>query len=152
MMKIKKMLLLGAALSAAVLSAHADEPGRHPYYVHALNDLATAKFLVEHRRPEDGAIGNHETVMTEEINAAFGEIRAAMKNDGKGMDPQMGHDQIADASGRIHQALDLLKKAHDDVAHEEDDPASKGLQVRALKHIDAAMWNAQQVIADVGRR
>lgn len=150
-MKVQKMLAIAVTLSAIGLTAHAQEPGRHPYYAHALNDLKTAKFLVEHRRPEDGAIGNHETVMTEEINAAFGEIKAAMRNDDKSAEPQMGHDQIADASGRMHQALDLLKKAHDDVAHEEDDPASKGLQQRALKHIDAAMWNAQQVIADVSR-
>jgi len=151
MMKIKKMLLLSAALSAAALTAHADEPGKHPYYVHALNDLETAKFLVEHRRAEDGTIGNHEMLVKEEINAAFGEIKTAMKYDRKGADQQMGHDQIADVSGRMHQALDLLKKAHDDVSHEEDDPASKGLQVRALKHIDAAIWQAQQVINDAAR-
>jgi hypothetical protein len=40
--------------------------------------------------------------------------------------------------GRFHRALELLDKAHNDIAREEDDPSVRGLRDRALHHIDEA--------------
>lgn len=51
----KKSLIAALVLMAAAsLPALADEYGRHPFYLHALSDLRTAAWKVEHRRPEDG--------------------------------------------------------------------------------------------------
>ena len=43
-----------------------------------------------------------------------------------------------DRKGRYHRALELLDKAHEDVAREEDDSWARGLRNRALHHIDEA--------------
>jgi hypothetical protein len=43
-----------------------------------------------------------------------------------------------DRAGRFHRAMELLDKAHNDIAREEDDPGVRGLRDRALHHIDEA--------------
>jgi hypothetical protein len=47
-------------------------------------------------------------------------------------------DAQMDGAGRFHRALELLDKAHNDIAREEDDPSVLGLRNRALHHIGEA--------------
>jgi hypothetical protein len=49
----------------------------------------------------------------------------------------------------LHEALELLRKVHSDVAREEDDPMVKGLRDRAVGHIDGAIHATEGAVRDV---
>ncbi|WP_394781594.1 hypothetical protein [Undibacterium sp.] len=155
-MTLKKALALPLLLSAvAAISAcstapaHADEPGRHPAYLHALSDLRAANWMLEHRRPEDGAIADDELIARDEIGAAFNEIKRAAIYDGKDIRFHPETDVALPRDGRLHKAVDLLRKVHNDIAREEDDPGTRGLQHRALEHVDAALHASEHAIGEV---
>jgi hypothetical protein len=139
------LLTLAAALASA---AHADLPGKHPAYLHALTDLRAARWMLEHR-PGDAAVSGREDEATTEIDAAIGEIKRAAIDDGKDIHDHPGVDAPTDRPGRLHKALELLRKTHDDVAREEDDPAIRGLRNRAVGHIDHAIHATERAIHDV---
>lgn len=144
-----KSILAGVALALALpLAANADLPGKHPAYLHALSDLRAARWMLEHR-PGDGAVSGQEDVAITEVDAAIREIKKAAIDDGKDIHDHPGVSDIGDRPGRLHKALDLLHKTHDDVAREEDDPMVKGLRNRAVGHIDAAIEATKHAIGDV---
>lgn len=87
--------------------------------------------------------------MHDEISAAINELQKAALMDGKGMDWQPTAVEVMPRSGRLHATVDLLRKAHSDVAREEDDPRSRGFQQRGLQHVDAALDTAQHAMGDV---
>ncbi len=130
------------------LAAHADVPGRHPAYLHALSDLRAARWMLEHR-PGDAAVSGQEDVAINQIDAAIGEIKKAAIDDGKDVHDHMGATDVEGRPGRLHKALELLRKTHDDVAREEDDPMVKGLRNRAVGHIDAAIEATRHALGDV---
>ena len=74
----------------------------------------------------------------EEIDKAIDEIKRAAIDDGKNLNDHPPVDARMDRAGRFHRALELLDKAHNDIAREEDDPSVRGLRNRALHHIDEA--------------
>lgn len=138
--------LLGAmALAALPLLAQADLPGKHPYYLHALTDLRTARWMVEHR-PGDAAVSGGEDITVGEIDAAINDIKKAAINDGKDLHDHPQVDVPGDRPGRLHKALELLRKVHGDVAREEDDPMTRGLRDRAVGHIDNAIHATEQTL------
>ncbi len=144
-----KPILAGMALMFALpLAANADLPGKHPAYLHALSDLRAARWMLEHR-PGDAAVSGQEDVAISEVDAAIGEIKKAAIDDGKDLHDHPGVTDVADRPGRLHKALELLRKSHDDVAREEDDPMVKGLRNRAVGHIDAAIAATRHAIGDV---
>ncbi len=144
-----KNVLAGVALSFVLpLAAHADVPGRHPAYLHALSDLRAARWMLEHR-PGDAAVSGQEDVAINQIDAAIGEIKKAAIDDGKDVHDHMGATDVEGRPGRLHKALELLRKTHDDVAREEDDPMVKGLRNRAVGHIDAAIEATRHALGDV---
>jgi len=148
----KKSLLAALALMAAVsLPALADEYGRHPAYLHALSDLRTAAWQVDHRRPEDGQVSQDEMVVRDEIRAAIGDLQRAAWLDGKPIEWREPADAWLPREGRLHAAIDLLRQARSDVAREEDDPRSRPFQQRGLAHVDVALNAAQHAIGDVRR-
>jgi hypothetical protein len=140
--------LLLALLVALPFAANADLPGKHPAYLHALTDLRTARWMLEHR-PGDPAVSGREDESITEIDAAIGEIKRAAIDDGKDIHDHPTVDAPADRPGRLHKALELLRKAHDDVAREEDDPATRGLRDRSVRHIDGAIHATEHAIHDV---
>jgi hypothetical protein len=144
----KSAVLVGVLLSAISFGASADLPGKHPYYLHALSDLRTARWMLEHR-PGDAAVSGQEDVAITEIDAAIGEIKRAAIDDGKDIHDHPKADGPNDRPGRLHKALELLRKTHSDVAREEDDPATKGLRNRAVGHIDGAIHATEVAIRDV---
>src|ERR1700753_180485 len=94
-------------------------PNDHPYYLHALSDLRAARWMIQHRP------GNWEQTVDEieavrRIDAAIGEIRKASIEDGKTREDPPPVDERADHPGRLHAALDFLRKARQDVSHDED--------------------------------
>jgi hypothetical protein len=149
-MRPKTMALLSGTLwlLLASFAAQADLPGKHPYYLHALSDLRAARWLLEHR-PGDAAVSAQEDIAISEIDGAIGEIKRAAIDDGKDIHDHVGVDAPNERPGRLHKALELLRKVHADVAREEDDPMTKGLRNRAVGHIDAAIHATEASIAEV---
>jgi hypothetical protein len=131
------------------LFAHADLPGRHPYYLHALSDLRTARWLLDHR-PGDPAREGQEDVAITEIDHAIEEIKHAAIDDGKDIHDHEPIDAPQDYPGRLHRAIELLHKVHSDIDREEDDPQTQGLKHRAIMHVDEATHAAERALADRG--
>ena len=147
-MKPASMLSGLLLLLALPLAANADLPGKHPYYLHALSDLRTARWMLEHR-PGDAAVSGQEDVAITEIDKTIGEIKKAAIDDGKDIHDHPKVDVPNDHPGRLHKSLELLRKVHSDVAREEDDPMTKGLRDRAVHHLDEAIRANEQAIKDV---
>jgi len=136
------------SLVAGYKPAFADLPGKHPYYLHALSDLRAARWLEEHR-PGDAAVSGQEDVAIQQIDAAIYEIKKAAIDDGKDVHDHPPVDVPQDHPGRLHKALELLRKVRSDVAREEDDPIARGLRNRSIRHIDDAIGSTKRAIYDV---
>lgn len=149
-MRIKSLSMLSGLLLLLVLplAANADLPGKHPYYLHALSDLRTARWMLEHR-PGDAAVSAQEDVAIAEIDKTIGEIRKAAIDDGKDIHDHPQVDAPADHPGRLHKSLELLRKVHSDIDREEDDPVTRGLKDRAVHHLDEAIHANEHAIRDV---
>jgi len=149
-MKLKTRSMLSALLLLLSLpfAACADLPGKHPAYLHALSDLRAARWMLEHR-PGDAAVSGQEDVAITEIDAAIGEIKKASIDDGKDLHDHPQVDVAPDRPGRLHKALELLRKTRKDVAREEDDPEVRGLRNRAIGHIDEAIHATERAVGDV---
>ncbi len=149
-MRIKPVSMLSGLLLLLVLplAANADLPGKHPYYLHALSDLRTARWMLEHR-PGDAAVSAQEDVAIAEIDKTIGEIRKAAIDDGKDVHDHPQVDAPADHPGRLHKSLELLRKVHSDIDREEDDPMTRGLKDRAVHHLDEAIHANEHAIRDV---
>ena len=80
-----------------------------------------------------------EQAAVHRIDAAINEIKRASIWDGKNINDHPPVDEIANQPGRLHAALDYLRKAREDVGHEEDNGYAQGLQARAYQHIDGAI-------------
>lgn len=141
---------LGALLAASLLPlvARADSPGRHPAYLHALTDLRDARWNLEHR-PGDAAVSGQEDVAIMEIDAAISEVKRAAVDDGKDLWKHPPEDAHLDRPGRLHHAAELLQKARQDLAQEEDNPEVRGLKHRSLEHVEHALHATEQAIRDV---
>ena len=150
-MKLKQSAVATAAAVftlALPFAARADFPGEHPGYLHALTDLRDARWNLEHR-PGDAAVSGKEDVAVTEIDAAINDIKKAAREDGKNLADHPHEDAKMDRPGRLHHAVELLHKAHDDLAHEEDNPEARGLKRRSLEHVDHAIRATERAIKDV---
>jgi len=139
--------LLGAAVTAS--SAHADLPGAHPGLLHALTDVRSARWLVEHR-PADQAVTAHEDRALQAMTAAISDLQRAAIDDGKNLDVHPPMDAPPSRQGRLERALNLLDAAHKDVDAAESDAAARTLRPVALKNIDAAAAEIKAALWDVG--
>ena len=131
--------------------ASADELGRHPHYIHALSDLRAAQWQVDHRRAEGGEIQEDELVSSDEVAAAIQSTRRAAAQDGKDLDYSPPPDIDPSYEGRLHAAMDLLRKARADLALPEDDPRARAQQRLSILHVDAALHAADRAIHAVHR-
>jgi hypothetical protein len=130
---VKSKLALSAIVIVAVLAGcvvAAPPPRHHPAYLHALSDLRTARWLIEHR-PGNWAQTTDEVEAVRQIDAAIGDLKQAAYND--------------DHAGRLHEALEYLRKARADISSEEDNGNAQGWRNRAIGHIDAAIGAARRV-------
>lgn len=79
----KSKLVLSGIVMAAVLSgcvvAAPPRPAHHPAYLHALADLRTARWLIDHR-PGDWAQSADEGEAVRQIDAAIGDLKQAAYN------------------------------------------------------------------------
>jgi hypothetical protein len=124
-------------LAVCATLTFADDPGRHPAYLHALSDLRDARAHLDRLTPSD-RLDSEEEHAIREIDAAIGEIKHAAIDDGKDLGDHMPVDAHLGHRGRYHKALELLDRAHHDISEKEDDQFAHGLRRRALQHIDEA--------------
>ncbi len=136
-------------LAVCAAFTFADEPGRHPAYLHALVDLRHARANLDHMA-QDGHMDNEEQHAIAEIDRAIEDIKHAAINDGKDLNDHPPIDEHMDRRGRYGRALELLDLAHRDVAHKEDDRSERGLQDRALQHIDEDHHIVERLVRQAG--
>lgn len=140
---ITAALVVGIVASVVTLAAPA--PGKeHPAYLHALTDLRHARAHLQ--RPDGGELKDQEKKAIHEIDDAISEIKKASIDDGKDLNDHPPVDARMDWPGRLHRALELLNKAHQDVSQEEDNQFAQGLQQRAMMHIDKAHHHVEEAI------
>ncbi len=140
---------LALCASFTALSANAaDLPGHHPAYLHALTDLRDARWNLEHR-PGDAAVSAQEDVAIVETDRAIQEAKTAAMEDGKNIEDHPHEDAKINRAGRLHHALELLNKAKNDVAREEDNPETRDLRNRIVQHTDLAIEATRHAIHDV---
>src|SRR6201996_2169143 len=148
-LNLQRLLFAFALLflsTAFVSRAHAAGfPGEHPYYLHALSDLRAARWMIQHR-PGNWAQTVDEVEAVRRIDAAIGEIKKASIEDGKNIEDHPHVDELSDRGGRLHKALDFLRKARQDISHDEDNMFAQGLQARAYGHIDGAIGVVKRAI------
>jgi hypothetical protein len=120
-------------------------PGRdHPAYLHALTDLRAARAHLQ--RPDGGELREQEKKAIHEIDDAIGEIKKAAIEDHKDLNDHPPVDAHLEWGSRLRRALELLDKAHNDIAQDEDNGFAQGLQTRALEHIDKAHHHVKEAI------
>jgi hypothetical protein len=121
------------------------ERGEHPYYLHALSDLRAARWMIEHR-PGNWQQTTDEVEAVRQIDAAISEIKKASIDDGKNLADHPAVDERNEHDGRLHVAVDYLKKARQDIGQDEDNRFAQGLQERAYLHIDNAISAVRKAI------
>jgi hypothetical protein len=136
-----------AVLGMLAGAARADQPGRHPAYLHALEDLRHARAHLERPANVTGATRWDEHVAVAKIDAAIREIKEAAIEDGKDLGDHPPVDVKLDWPGRLHRSLELLRRARADVNEEEDNTYARGLKRRAIEHIDRAIRFVEDGIA-----
>jgi hypothetical protein len=118
---------------------------KHPAYLHALSDLRAARWMIKHRHG-DWKVNEEEDETLRDIEKAIGEIKKAAIDDGKNIEDHPKVDENDDHSGRLHKALDLLRKTRDDLSHAEENGHARGLRKRAFRHIDHAIEHVRSAI------
>ena len=152
-MKIQRLFYVGAILCFSLFGATTranaasgkNAFGDHPYYLHALSDLRAARWMIEHR-PGNWVQTQDEIEAVRRIDAAIGEIKKASIDDRKNLEDHPRVDEDPHHAGRLHKALDFLRKARQDISHDEDNVFAQGLQARAYGHIDGAIAAVKRAI------
>jgi len=86
-----------------------------------------------------------------EIDRAINEAKRAAAEDGKNLANHPAEDARLDHPGRLHHALEFLRKAKADVRQEEDNPEARRLRNAVVVHIDRAIQATQRAIRAVER-
>jgi hypothetical protein len=144
------VVALLVALILTVGSGNASAQGRHPAYIHALSDLRAARAHLQHH--DGGELRHEEKEAIHSIEDAISEIKKASIEDGKDLNDHPPVDAGLDYPGRLRRAKELLERAHQDIAREEDNSFAQGLQQRALGHIDKAIHEVNEAIRIVASR
>jgi tetratricopeptide (TPR) repeat protein len=116
-----------------------------PAYLHALSDLRAARWMLEHR-PGDWARTEDEVEAVKQIDAAITELKNAAIDDGKDINDHPKVDEKSEHMGRLHDAIEFLKKARANIFQEEYNEKAEGLRDRAYRHIDEAINATQKAI------
>jgi hypothetical protein len=128
-------------------------PGKHPAYVHALQDLREARWYLYHQ-PGDAKVYAGEDVAITETDAAINEIVRAGLDDGKNIHRGLPTD-VKEYGSRLLKSIELLKKAQSDINQEEDNPEARNLRKAALTHLNraiAAAVKAHQAWVDENKK
>ena len=148
-----RLCLSAAALALALPAltpAQAQMPppayGHHPAYLHALTDLHDARWFLAH--PRDGELEERERHAIAEIDRAIDLVQRAAYYDGKNVYEHPREDTYPDARGRLRRVSELLRKAREDVAQNEDNYQVRELQMHAIERIDESIRLSESVMLD----
>lgn len=149
---LKTKIILAGLIGASTLAGCASSPPprpaeHHPAYLHSLSDLRAGRWMIEHRTG-DWQQTVDEVEAVRQIDAAIADIKKAAYDDGKNLNDHPPVDEHPDHRGRIHAAIDYLKKARADIAREEDNQYADHLRDRAIGHIDGALRAAHHIFND----
>jgi len=125
-----------ALLTFSILIPATPAKAQMPAYLHAISDLRTARAFLQ--RDNRQQFAGAEAKAITEMSAAIDDMSKAAADDGKNPWQAPPPDPGANPNTPIHSAIRLLEEAHQDISRGQDSPENFGLQVRALKHIDAA--------------
>ena len=134
---LKLFALAGVALFAAS-STWADTPGKHPAYLHAIQDLREARALLDHKFNAPAHIQAAAAALPE-IDAAIRDLKNAARVDDKSLGDMPRPDPTFPDAGRFHKVDELLHSARHDLDEPESDPAALALQSRTHHHLDGAI-------------
>lgn len=141
------LLALAAAFLVTAPAVQAQWWHHHPGYLHAMSDLRTAYWLVQHRDADDPQMYRDERATLGDIRNAYQELKNASILDNKDIDDQPpAQTNFYDHRGRLNHALDLLREARDDISREEDDPEARGLRNKAIMHINYGINHIKDAI------
>lgn len=148
-LKDRALLHINEAINRTkkAVNAGAVSPGKadHPYYLHALEDLRSARWMLDHR-PGDWQQSEDEREAVRRIDAAINEIKQASIDDGKDLNDHPPLDEKPEHMGRLRAALEFLEKARQDVNQDEDNAFANGLKDRAITHIAEAIIRTRKAI------
>jgi len=135
-----------AVLTLIFLSAFkaAPGPGDHPNYLHALTNLRSARWLLEHR-PGNWKQTMDEITAVKEIDMAIMEIKKGDIDDKHDNSWKPEVKEVTDRPGRLKEAVDFLHMAQADVKM-EDPKFANGLKGKTLQHVDAATASAEKAV------
>ena len=147
-----KRFALGTLAAVIVLAgfsspARAERPGKHPEYLHAIQDLKHARYNLE-RKEGDREMRWDAKVAISEVDAALDEIKEAAEHVGKDLEMHPPVDLKIGYKGRLHKALDLLRSAKERCRKDEDSRGARRHQEAALRHIDEAIRFTEEGIRD----
>ena len=136
---------IAAAEKAAKQPGYTDAPHKphiadYPAYAHALFNLRAARWMLVHK-PGNWLQAPEEPEAVKHIDAAIHEIIRVGINDGKTLEEDPPVDEYPDHVSHIKAAYSFLKKAHQDVAHGEEDARTRLLRDPALTFISEATRN-----------
>jgi hypothetical protein len=143
---VPSLFALAFALAVPVLAQAQPAPGHHPAYLHALTDLRDARYYLTHA-PE-GMMEERERRAVAELDRAIDNVQRAAYYDGKDVYDHPRGDAYPDARGRLRRVSELLRKAREDVAQQEDNLNVRDMQYHAVEHIDGAIRLAESVMLD----
>ena len=122
---------------------------QRPRYLHALSDLREARELLQtDRRP--GFIGARDRAI-EEIERAIHEVSEAVRDEGRNPHHTPPPQSGGDPNRPLRSALTLLDEARGDIAFGTDETGHRGLQERALRHIDEAREALRHALHEMER-
>lgn len=131
------------ALPGIFIVGAANACAQHSYYLKALSDLKTARWLL--LQHIDGKPMTHnEKEALRQINVVIREINQASIGDSKGTEDHPKVQEGRDDAVRIQQCIEFLKKAKDDFNHEEDGQFANGLRDRSIRNCDEVIKFVRQ--------
>ena len=149
MRMFKQLTAAAFGLSAFLLFAlGTPAQAQRPHYLHALSNLREARELLQtDTRP--GFMGARDRAI-EEIDRDIHEVSAAVRDEGRNphhAPPAAG----GDPNRPMRSALNLLNEARGDIASGTDETGHRGLQMRALQHIDEARHTLEHAMHGMER-
>ena len=109
MKTVRHCAVIALFLAVCATLTFADEPGRHPAYLHALTDLRHARAHLE-RQTWSGRMDREEDHAIAEIDKAIDEIKHAAIDDGKDLNDHPPVDAHLGHKGRYHRRLNCLTR------------------------------------------
>ena len=143
---MKRSILSLVVIAVAMMSSVSAIAAEHPAYLHALDNLRAARWLINHHPAADWKQSDDEAGAVRAIDAAINEVKHAAIDDHKDLNDHVGVQEVPERLGRLRRAADLLKKTRDDVNQHEENAFAQGLKERALRQIDEALRLTQRAI------